>query len=239
MSPAARDATIRAAMDPRTTSRPTAQTRARRRHGARSLAIALLAFSCAAPGCRSKPKDFDNENDALRRQVDALESEVSTLRARNTELEAKFAELKDATREGLERDVLEALPKCAGVEIDRYSGPTDSDGDGKIDAIDAYIRPFDGRRRFIQVAGRLTVEATLIPGPVGAPDVQPMPLGVRILSPIELREAYRASPMGTHYAVRLPLEPGTEPPPGTIILRAELLDPASGLSHKAERIVER
>lgn len=204
-------------------------------HAARLFGPAL-ALIAALAGCRAKGKDFENENDALRRRVVELENDLASARAESTEMRAKYEEYKRATADVQGQQIIDAIPRCAGVTIDRYSGLVDTDDDGRLDAIDIYIRPYDGRRRFVQVAGSLTVEASAL-GATGSGDA-PRTLGAETFSAAQLREAYRSSPLGTHYTVRLPLGSDTIAPEGTIVIRAVLLDAVSGLEHRDERMVE-
>lgn len=222
------------------------------------------AFACAAMaiaalvGCRAKPKDFDNENDALRRQVIDLEAQVQSLTAERGELQAKVAEMsreRDASIDSgsAAAEVVESLPRCAGIEFSRYSGLADRDGTPGPEAIDVYLRPFDGRRRFVQVAGRLSITATLVPSgsaqeplgtavsqptaPRGSATTQPRTLTRVDLGPRELREAYRSGPLGTHYSVSLPLNPPNQPLDGVVVVYVTLIDAISGLSHEATQVL--
>lgn len=221
----------------------------------RLLAPWLLALGASLGGCSGQPKNFENDNDALRRRVAELEGERDAALARATEAEAKLGEAANAAESRLDGQVLEALPRCAGVTIDRFSGLVDSDDDGRPDSVDVYIKPYDGRQRFVQVPGRLTVEATILapapapakgskkgapPTPPPGPAPTPLVVGPRTLSPVELREAYRSSMLGTHYLATLDLPQGAEAPEGSsVVIRVELLDPTTGVVHRAERLVSR
>ena len=201
---------------------------------------ALLAIAALALGACSGPKDFDNENDDLRRERETLLARVAELEARLAESDAKLGELTTTLGQlGGEpaADVVASMPRCAGIELDRLSGPVDRDDAAGPEAIGVYVRTFDGRRRFVQVAGRLVLEATLLPPPE-RPDAE---FGARVLGrvelgPVDLRDAYRSSPMGTHYAAAIPLRPGNRPLEGTIVLRATLYDAITGRRLTAERI---
>lgn len=221
------------------------------------LAPALVALGASLGGCSGQPKNFENDNDALRRRVAELEGERDAALARATEAEAKLGEAANAAESRLDGQALEALPRCAGVTIDRFSGLVDSNDDGRPDSVDVYIKPYDGRQRFVQVPGRLTVEATILaPAPAApapakgskkgstppppAPAPTPLVVGPRTLSPVELREAYRSSMLGTHYLATLELPQGAEAPEGSsVVIRVELLDPTTGVVHRAERLVSR
>ncbi len=214
------------------------------RHSFRAaLPVAIgLGAIVALAGCRAKPKDFENENDTLRRRVLELETQLGALQAERGELNAKLTELTHrhnlAADEGaFTASVVEALPRCAGIEFARFTSLGDRDGTPGPEVIDVYIRPFDGRQRFVQVAGRLSVSATLIPPPGSAPNAGPRTLAATELGPRELREAYRAGPLGTHYAVTLPLEPPNRPLAGEVVISATLIDAITGVAHEATTVV--
>lgn len=210
----------------------------------------LLAAAAALAGCRAKG-DYDNENDALRRRVASLEADNARLSAERNEAVAKLTEMARARADTDAGEALQALPRVAGIEIDRYSGFNRPLGDASAqrprpEEITVYIRTYDGRQRFVQVAGSLTVEAALLapvaprrkgeaPAPAGP--ATKMALSAT-LSPSEVREAYRSSPLGTHYRVSLPLP--TDAPrdlSGSLVLRAEFIDPVGGQTLHAERII--
>ncbi|MGD9692924.1 MAG: hypothetical protein AB7G17_04995 [Phycisphaerales bacterium] len=209
-----------------------------RRQRTAAVSAALWLF-LATPGCSSK-KSFENENDDLRRRVTALESELEGARARAVEAEAKlleFARSRESTEQGR---ALEALPRTAGISIGRYSGFVRPDLGDQPNAIDVYVKPFDGRQRFVQVAGSLRVEALLLPEQLGAEsaDSAGRRLAVLELTPEQVREAYRSSPLGTHYYIRLELPDDARNLKGTLVLRAELREPIAGQVHRTETIVE-
>ena len=223
-------------------------------------ALVLLLCTVAA-GCHSGPKNFENENDSLRTQVLDLQDQVTGLEAELGESKAKINELQSVlagTGDAPAREVLEALPRCSGIEIERLSGPIDKDGEpGYPESIEVYIRPFDGRQRFVQVVGTLTVEARYLPASAtqGADD-RSLEAGVRsssggdggvagggvllgaaTLGPSELREAYRSGFTGTHYTVRLTPPGNVWVLDGAIVISVVLLDRVSGLRHEAWRVV--
>lgn len=208
------------------------------RHGFGTHLMACGAMvMLALPACRAKPKNFDNENDELRRRVAALEADVERLTAERNEARAKLAEAARAAAEagGMTEEAREALPRCAGVRLGRLSGPVDDDGSPGFDAVDFYVQPFDGRQRFIPIAGTLAAEATLIPKPDARAGATPRTLGRVTLSPSQLREAYRSSPLGTHYSVRLPLDPPNAPLDGTVVLTVAVTDALTGQVFEARQ----
>lgn len=208
---------------------------ARIRLGGATMLLAAAGLSIGA--CRAGGKNFDNENDDLRRQLATAEAELARITAERNELRAKVNEMAKASAQagGLSEEAREALPRCAGVRLERLSGPVDDDGAPGFDAVDFYVQPIDGRQRFIPVAGSLSAQATLIP-PAGTAEGAPKLLGRVELSPSQMREAYRSSMLGTHYSVRLELDPANQALEGSVVLTVELLDALSAERHRAELI---
>lgn len=205
-----------------------------------ALCAVILGAVGGATSCRSGPKDFDNENDELRRKLTDAEDRILVLEAERNELAAKVDELS-ATFAGTSgepaADVVASLPRCAGLTLGRLSGPVDSDDDGFWDRVDLYIKPFDGRRRFVQIAGRLDASATLVPPP-GSVGGGPKTLGSATLRPIDLREAYRSSPLGTHYTVEIPIDrTPVGSMTGSLLLSAEFRDAVTGKVHSVQETV--
>lgn len=207
-----------------------AAARSRLWTAARAWAPSLTCAAVALGACRSGPKNFDNENDSLRREVAALKSDLGRLQAENADLRAQAAQalaaLKASGSPGAA--VIGAMPRCAVVEISSKTALART-GEPRIEVV---IETLDARRRFVQVAGDLKIDATGLPeGTAG----QPKALGAVALSPEQLREAYRSSFMGTHYAVTLPL---SAPVDGTVIVRARLDDVVTGQRFEATRTLQ-
>lgn len=185
------------------------------------------ALVLALVGCRAGPKNFDNENDALRREVSTLKAEVSRLSAENTDLRAKadqaLAAMKASGTPGAA--VIESMPRCAALELSSKTALARS-GPPQVEVV---IETLDARRRFVQVAGTLRVDATSLPQDANG---TPQTIGVVTLTPEMLREAYRSSFMGTHYAVTLDL---SAPPSGTLVVRARLDDAVTAQTLEATR----
>ncbi len=199
-------------------------------------AVGLLGLS-TLPGCRAKAKNFDNENDTLRRQVMDLRAQNERLQGEVGELRAKLWEqtrLREAAT-GPAADVVAAMPRCASLEIGARSGWT-RDGAG----IEVLVETLDARRRFVQVAGTLTVDITRLPA-AASPDTAgafqsgAATIGTVTLTPADLREAYRSTFMGTHYSVVVPIAPEAKAAAGTIVLRAALNDGVTGQTLEGTR----
>lgn len=214
-----------------------------------ALSAALLA------GCRAK--GAWTEADDLRAKVLELETALSRTSAERDEARATLAEIERARVAGsgnLSADVLAALPRCAGITIDRLSGlgvgpdggrasGADKRSDGaSADAsntplvVNVYIRPYDGVERFVQVVGRLRVRVDGLPPASAVGDAPPVALGSVDLGPAELREAYRSSPLGTHYTIVVPLS--TAPAArASLAISAEFSDALSGRVHATSLVV--
>lgn len=208
----------------------------RRSENLRCLGVMLCAAALLATGCRRGPRNFENENDELRRQVVEMTEEIDGLRLERDEAVAKLAEverMRSWDGEELSEAVRLALPRCAGIEFGLLSGAGDADNLPGFDVLDIYIVPRDGRGRFVQIVGTLEVRADLLPGI----SEEARFLGSARLGPDELREAYRSGLMGTHYTVRMPLDPVIDEKAGSIALSAELTDALTGRVHAARKVV--
>lgn len=205
-------------------------TKARRQGGAKAAQAFGLGCIVAAIGACGTG-DFDNENDRLRRLTLEQESQIKALEAQRSELESKLAESNRAREAALDPDILAALPRCAGISIETLSGlqrPRAGETGGP--RVIVYIDPFDGRQRFVQIVGTLTVDAVLA-GPTG--DAAPVTV-TATLTPPQVRDAYRDSITGSFYSVEVPVDAAAVPSEGTITIRARFVDALSGLTHDAE-----
>lgn len=205
-------------------------------------ATLLLAIGLALllTGCGNKLTS--GEADALRRKVLELEKENDLLTLRSTELEAELKR-QSLAPESLPLDIRESLPALAGLEINRLSHALDENDDGISDTLEIYVEPRDGRGRFIQMTGHLSVHVAMLPA-----DADAFTIGRLTLTPSQLREAYRSGFSGTHYTIRLPI---TLKPPGTTpgenldsrvgkmcLLRVIYLDGVTGIEHSARREIK-
>jgi hypothetical protein len=154
--------------------------------------------------------------DRLRTRVLELESQVQSQQHQLTELRAQLslAAQSATTQASLSPEELAAIPTPIALSIDARSGLS---RDGT--ALDVLLLPVDGRGRFVQVAGTLTIalyavassspEANSPESESGTSDESNPstlePLWSRELSPSQLRDAYRSGFLGTYYLVAVPL----------------------------------
>ena len=159
---------------------------------AAGIAAALVTSGCG-------PRRFANENDVLRARVLELETEAAALEKRIVELEAELA-ARTSPPDPATTEIAANTPHVAAITIDRLSHVRDDDRDGTPDTLIVYVRPVDGRERFVQFVGRLSLHAALLPA-----DDESMTIARVELSPGEVRDAHRSSVMGTHYTIEAPL----------------------------------
>lgn len=172
-------------------------------------------------GCRiAAPTAADD----IRRENATLKERVSQLEARTSELEAKLS-MKAANAEAAE--IAKATPVVAGIDVDRFSGFSPANLAGGPRRLTVYVKPFDGRRRFVQAVGTLLVEARAKEGSVVA---------TRSLSIAEVREAYRSQVTGTYYAVEAEVPENRVGDVASV--RAVLQDLLTGARHEASCEIE-
>ena len=206
------------------------------------LIVALgLGAGVALSGCTRRAGGFKDQLDEARYERDQLEIELRRTTAERNELRGKLDELTaklNAVEGGPAAVIIDSLPRCAGIRIERLSGLFDRDGEPGFEGVDVYLLPIDARDRFVQISGTLRVSLLHYPSPgeVGVDD-QPRTLASRTVTPSEIREAYRSTLLSTHYSVPLELNPPLTPEnaEGTLLLVVQFRDILTGQTHSAER----
>lgn len=187
--------------------------------------MCLLALGGCRVGGYSKP---ERENETLRKNVADLSERLSLTTAERDELRIKLRHGIEPSAGAAAADVVEATPKIVALAIDPFSGYVPADQAQPARGVVAYVHTLDGRRRFTQGVGTLTVEvwnSSPSGGSAGSP------LSRVVLTPMQLRDAYRSSLTGTHYAVELLLPTPVARTPGSPdsrILRATFMDAVTG-----------
>lgn len=166
---------------------------------------------CVSAGCRV---GGGGDPDAARKRVIELEKELAAITGERDELRAKLAAA------GTGADLASALPTPVSLEIDRFSGFDAGGADPASRVFRAYVRPLDGRGRFVQVLGSLNVRLTRGGAPIAA----------RTLTPDELRDAYRSNMLGTHYEVLIDVPDAS----GAVTASATLTTAAGNVSGARE-----
>ncbi len=183
--------------------------------------VMATALSLAlTTGCGSF-KRVSRENDRLRTQAMELQQQNRDLTNRTAELEAQILRASDDG--GVAQDVRDATPHVAAISIDAISHVLDEDGDGRPDTLVVYVTPSDGRGRFVQMVGDLSVHTAMLPT-----DSDAISIGRIRLGPRELRDAYRSTFLGTHYTITMPISVPDSPHPTGCTVKAEFLDGYDG-----------
>ena len=195
----------------------------------------------ALPGC--VPQRLGGEQSAdeviheLRRENLELSRSVAQLEQR---IERRLAQIdqmqQSGSSEGVGVDgvVSADLPRFVTLDLGRYSGPVDTDDDGREETIRLYLKPLDQQGRFLPVAGRLEVVAVRI-DVSGSSSI----VARAALSPAQLDAAYRSTFMGTHYRVDLPLPADLSPGAHELTIKIVITDAATGaaVSRQAPMVV--
>lgn len=192
----------------------------------------LLFLATALAGCGGNAAAVAAENDRLRRELLDTQKQLDAAMDRASELEVSLRSLADRP-EGVSAEVFEATPRVQEIEIDRLSHARDSDGDGYAESIIVYVRPLDGRGRFLQIAGEVTVVAAVLPA-----DQNAITIARQTFTPAAVRDAYRSGITGTHYTFELPIDPTTATDQATCTARVTFADPLTGVEHDAQREIE-
>lgn len=202
-------------------------------------ALSLLLAGCGSATIGGA-KGFSTANDELRTKVAALEAENAQLKAIRTELEGRLAQ-EQRVREGLvSQDVLAAMPACSGIAIDSLSGLFPASNDVAPTTCNIYIKPFDGRQRFVQIVGTVRAEVHALDPAAAAQDAgkSPVTIGTLTLTPAQLREAYRSGLTGTHYTLEVPItSPDASLHKADLVIRVQFEDALTGKVHEATQNV--
>lgn len=217
------------------------------RMGLRLIALGAVAVGVGAgAGCSSLRIGGSvqpyTELDSLRRENKAKTKRVEELERNVKELESKLDSKLASSQSGLSPEVLRAMPMVSQLEIDSTSGVTVA-RDTKSSVADVYLKPTDGRGRAVQAVGTITVELRAAGAlPKDATEAQIEAAGTviasAVLSPEQVRDAYRSGFVGTGYTVSLPIEQSKLIRPGTLIVRASLADALSGRTFSVTRTVD-
>jgi len=171
----------------------------------RVAATALAALVVTVAGCRATVLT-PGPADRLREENARLESSIAALELEVEELRRKLAAAKPAPTPGeADAEARAAAPHLAGIEISAASViEADAAGRGTL-----WLRlvPRDGRGRFLQITGRVSVRASVLAE--GSP---PAIVGEGNYSPLEVRDAWRSGFGGSLYLFEVPIEFRDGPP---------------------------
>ncbi len=202
--------------------------RAQRRPGFLITLVLIISCSFFTVGCN---QDVKIENDRLRAEALDLKEQVSDLIQQLKEANIA-SQATDATVLPGEELIRQATPRLTELKIDDRSHARDESNDGLIDTLVIYITPRDGWGRFVQLVGELSVHAAVLPASTDAKTI-----GRIALDPLEVRRAYRATILGTHYTIELPIDLANVNQPECLI-QVEFHDALTDQRHSAEHSIE-
>ena len=180
----------------------------------------VLAAGCAGRGISPE------QADQMRRQIQSLEEENRQLLAQRDELRLQLeshAWQDQSSVTELSPEAIEAIPQVVSLRVGRLSHLEDRSGDGRPDLARVYVQPQDGRGRFVQLVGEMTIRLTLLDASEPVRE-----LGSLRLGPAELRERYRSGVLGTHYSVECDLQWPQQPTNNQCTVIAQFIDARTG-----------
>lgn len=202
-------------------------------HSVIGVLLACAAFGSAlVGGCRAGGQKLEAVNSQLREENLELRDRLSALEQRNAELQQA---VRATSREvaGLSEEVRAIVPRVTSISLDRLTGIAESDA-GLV--LRAYVEPIDGRGRFVQMTGEVTVKLLRVPA---GEDEDAETVAAQVFGPSEVRDAYRSGFMGTHYTFEAPVTLPGEPSAGeSWLVVATFVDGVTGDAHHAERAIE-
>jgi hypothetical protein len=209
--------------------------------------VSAVALFATLPGCNvGGTSSTSAENDRLRRETLQLRRDLERAEGEKAELRVKLGESERSRTAALDPAVLEAIPRITRIDFGILSGVDDASRSPRLVRFD--LTPLDGRGRFTQAVGTLTVEAAVLPpvapgenalsSPAAMSTGSPLPgvlLATRTLTPAELREAYRSGLTSASYVVEVePAHP--VPESGDLVMRVSFSDALSGHTHTATKV---
>lgn len=189
------------------------------------LTAALSACGVGASGQRiSKENDrLRSENLALRKEMDAMQTRIAQRVAEIDTLKQRHPDLQ-STVDGAE------ILTLTNLRFDRYSGPLDTDRDGRDDVLRIYLITQDQHARFISVAGQLDIRLFIHP-----PQGDPKLVGEKHYDPAAFKAAYRQGFTGVFYTLETPLPDNLAESVNALTAQVVLTDAAGGAQHTLEK----
>jgi hypothetical protein len=146
------------------------------------------------------PKNFENENDKLRRANMELKREIEQMRDKLDRQSGRIQTLQSRLAGPSQTQPLRDAPTLSQIKLGRYSGSIDNDGDGTDDTVRLYVRTLDQRGRMLPVAAKAKIQVVHIPE-----EGEPRRLASKNYNGKAFDEAYRSSFTGEHYTLEVKL----------------------------------
>ncbi|MCC6680104.1 MAG: hypothetical protein IT445_04285 [Phycisphaeraceae bacterium] len=186
--------------------------------------LSAIVLCSLLSGCG--PKNFKNDNDQLRAERLELQRRVAELEQQLQQRSGEIAALRAVQTNGAESLPGAGAPVFSMIKLDRYTGPIDSDGNGRDDSLRLYVRTLDQLGRMMPVSARANVQM------VELSEGQPPKLyQEKVFEPNDFDAAYRTGLTGTHYTLELSLPPEA---PAELTVKVTVTD-LTGITHSAQQ----
>jgi len=195
--------------------------------------MAAMVSMIFMSGCSRATVLGPSPGDALRAENQQLRDQSERLSLQVKELESKLAESRRGSRPDApttSSEVEAAMPRIASVQIEGATEVVRSGGAAEEAVLRLWILPRDGRGRFLQIVGRLSVGVASLRA-----DAPPVEVARASFDPVQVRDAWRSGLMGSHYAFEVPLRlpPSSLGGPITVSIRFD--DAQTGRVFEDER----
>jgi len=197
--------------------------------GPSRLAWLLLVSLLLATGCRTG-ENLGKVNNRLREENLQLRMDNAALEQRLEERDIALTS-RAAESGSLTPEIQAVVPRVTRLTIDPLSHVATHNGS---QLLRAYLQPRDGRNRFTQLVGTITLQ--LVATPL---DQEAITLARQVFSPAEVCEAYRSGFMGTHYTFELAITVTSDVPETPWLLIVQYEDGVTGATLMAEQRVDR
>ncbi len=208
------------------------------------LLAALLTGLCAG-GCTPKEFHIGGESTAgaessrLRTEAAQLKKETAALWLRLQASETENALLRRRA-DGRAAPAGVVPPAAVSMELDRISGPVNTDPEASInaeqkglfDTLRLYVMPYDQEHRLIPVAGTAKVRLLEFPKPGESPRM----LAEKVWDAKVFAATWRDNLTGIHFRLEMPLPPNM---PAKWTVQVEVEDQVTGQVLRAEQVFPR
>ena len=170
--------------------------------------LSALFISAATGGCNDNKVSLEDTSRLTRIQEleDQLAEKTRLLARRDGQLREQAKVVQQLRRLDGARG-LDALIHVDRIEIERFSGGFDDNGDGIDEGVRVHIRLFDQHGETMRATGSVQVTLLDVANPVGQRD-----LGRMELTPRQLNALWFGRFLTKHYTVKIPWHAGVSSP---------------------------
>ena len=197
--------------------------------------LAAVFMSAAVGGCNGNKTSLEDTSRLTRIQEleDQLAEKLRLLARKDEQLRAQARIVQQLRQLDGDRG-LDALIHVDRIEIERFSGGFDDNGDGIDEGVRAHLRLYDQHGETMRATGSVLVKLLDLAAPSGQRD-----LGRMELTPPQLNALWFGRFLTAHYTVKVPWPAGVSSPRHErITVNVVFTDLLSGRSFDAQRVVE-